>query len=72
MSTTKSPSHFAYTVKEFGEGKNKKSKWTRIGAAWSHASGDGFNIQLDALPIDGKIVLRVPKADEANEAESDF
>jgi hypothetical protein len=75
MSTNKSPSHIAYTVKEFGDGKKKKSKWTPIGAAWAHANGEGFNIQLDAFPIDGKIVLRVYEPDEASESgqeRSDF
>ena len=48
----------AYAVKERGNGK--KAFWTRIGSAWAHADGSGFNIQLDAVPIDGKITLRVP------------
>ena len=29
-----------------------------------HADGRGFNINLDAMPIDGKLVLREPKDDE--------
>ena len=28
-----------------------------------HQDGDGYNVILQALPIDGKIVLRPPKAD---------
>jgi hypothetical protein len=28
-----------------------------------HRDGDGYNVILQALPIDGKIVLRPPKAD---------
>ncbi len=39
---------------------NKKSVWTRIGAAWKHADGKGFNIQFDVVPLDGRITLRVP------------
>jgi hypothetical protein len=38
--------------------------WLPIGAAFMHQDGDGYNIVLQALPIDGKIVLRVPKGDE--------
>ena len=34
-----------------------------IGAAFMHQDGDGYNIVLQALPIDGKIVLRLPKED---------
>ncbi|CAB3802608.1 hypothetical protein LMG28614_05656 [Paraburkholderia ultramafica] len=63
MSTNNTPTFFAYSVKEFGQGKTKKTKWTRIGAAWSHSDGEGFSIELDALPLDGKIVLRQPKKD---------
>ena len=35
-----------------------------FGAAFQHQDGDGFNIVLQALPIDGKIVLRPPKGEE--------
>ena len=58
MSST--PTLYAYSVKE--RGKGKKAIWTRIGAAWSHAKGQGFNIELEALPVEGKIVLMPPKA----------
>ena len=50
------PSHVAYQVRD---GKDKKSFWTRIGSAWPHADGKGFNIQIDAVPLDGRITLRV-------------
>jgi hypothetical protein len=55
--TTNAPSHLAYQVKNRD---GKKAIWTRIGSAWPHADGEGFNIVLDAMPIDGKITLRVP------------
>ena len=67
MSTNK-PSLLAYTVKNGG--KNQKAIWTRIGAAWPHNSGPGFSIELEALPVDGRLVLMPPKADEP-EAEAD-
>ena len=51
----KAPTHIAYTVRE---GKDK-GFWTRIGAAWVHKDGKGFNIQLDVVPLDGRIQLRV-------------
>ena len=53
---SKTPSHIAYQVRE---GKEKASFWTRVGAAWAHNDGKGFNVSLDALPLDGRIVLRV-------------
>jgi len=52
------PSHRAYTVIK-REGQD--DFWLSIGAAFMHQDGDGFNIVLQALPIDGKIVLRLPK-----------
>lgn len=55
--TTKAPTHVAYQVKNR---EGKKAIWTRIGSAWPHSDGEGFNIQLDAVPVDGKITLRVP------------
>jgi len=33
--------------------------WNRIGAAWAHADGKGFNLQIEAVPLDGRITLRV-------------
>jgi hypothetical protein len=61
------PTLIAYSVKERGEGK--QAIWTRIGAAFPHAKG-GFTIQLDALPLGDRIVLREPK-DDKSEAKSE-
>jgi hypothetical protein len=61
--SNKKPTLIAYTVKDRGEGQ--KGIWTRICAAWPHGSGNGLSIQLDALPLDGRIVLTEPKADDA-------
>ena len=52
---------FAYTVDEYDAGNGKKAKtWTRIGAAFPHKDGTGYNVQLRALPVDGRIVLLPP------------
>ncbi len=56
---SKKPTLYAYTVKDRGEGL--KSIWTRIGAAWPHENGNGFTIELDALPVGGRLVLTEPK-----------
>ncbi len=55
-STSKAPSHVAYHVRDR---EGKKSYWTRIGSAWAHADGQGFNVQLEVVPLDGRITLRV-------------
>lgn len=52
----KTPSHTCYQVRDR---EGKKSFWTRIGSAWAHADGSGFNIQLESVPLDGRVVLRV-------------
>jgi hypothetical protein len=51
------PTHAAYVVEGDGEG----AFWTKIGAAWPHDDGDGFNIVLTAFPVSGRLVLRKPK-----------
>jgi hypothetical protein len=57
----KQPSHIAYQVRD---GKENDSFWTRIGVAWATKDGKGFTIQLNALPLDGRIVLREPESRE--------
>ncbi len=52
------PTHIAYHVRKVNEGKDF---WTRIGSAWAHKDGKGFNIQIDTVPLDGSITLRVPQ-----------
>ena len=56
-SATKTPSHVAYHVRDL---KSGEAIWTRIGSAWAHADGNGFNIQVESLPLDGRISLRSP------------
>ena len=52
---SKAPTHIAYHVRE---GKDGKGFFTRIGAAWQHRDGKGFNIQVEVFPLDGLITLR--------------
>lgn len=52
---TKRPSHIAYQVRE---GEENKSYFNRIGAAWTHRDGEGMTIQLDSLPVDGRVTIR--------------
>lgn len=53
---SRTPSHIAYQVRDR---EGRKSFWTRIGSAWAHADGNGFNIQIEVVPLDGRITLRV-------------
>jgi hypothetical protein len=43
--------------------------WLNIGAAFMHQDGDGYNVVLQALPINGKIVLRLTKDKEEEPAK---
>ena len=59
------PAFIAYQVEDGGQGEETtKDHWTEVGAAWPHKDGKGFNVNLRALPIDGRLVLRQPKERE--------
>ncbi|WAH62206.1 hypothetical protein LZ023_40730 (plasmid) [Pseudomonas silvicola] len=46
---------------EYESNGEKKTYWTRVGAAWSNADGKGINIELTpGLSVHGKLVLRIP------------
>ena len=63
---SKKPTLIAWHVRESGNGKGY---WTRIGAAWTNRDG-GFTIQLDSVPLDGRIVCQPPKEKEEPAEES--
>jgi hypothetical protein len=54
----------AYAVREYEVEGQKKSDWTRLGVAFPHADGNGFNVLLTAFPLDGKMVLRLHESKE--------
>lgn len=56
-----------YTVYSVTKRDGKDDWWIPIGAAFAHADGEGLNVLLQALPINGKLVLRPPK-DSSGEA----
>ena len=51
----KQPTHRAYSVIR-REGQD--DYWLNVGLVFPHKDGDGFNIMLQAFPLDGKIVCR--------------
>lgn len=53
----KRPTHIAYHPRE---GENK-SYFNRIGSLWPHKDGEGYNMRLDSIPVDGRIVIRTAK-----------
>jgi len=50
------PTHRAYVVQDR---EGQKAYWQKIGGAWLHADGNGLTLQLSAVPLDGRITLRV-------------
>jgi hypothetical protein len=61
----KQPTHRVYSVIR-REGQD--DFWLNLGLAFTHKDGKGFNIMLQAFPLDGKIVCR--EIDESD-AEQD-
>ncbi|WP_156842855.1 hypothetical protein [Novosphingobium aquimarinum] len=57
---SKAPDFIAWHVQNKGE----KNFWTRVGASWKHKDGKGVTLQLESLPIGGRIVLREPSEDK--------
>ncbi len=62
----KKPIFSAYTSKKIGEGKYINRT---IGAGWEHEDGRGVDIVLDAVPVDGRLSIRLKKEGET-ESES--
>lgn len=45
--------------------------WLNIGVAFPHEDGKGYNVFLQALPLDGKIVLRIADDKETKDEGRD-
>jgi hypothetical protein len=60
MTDSKKPTHRAFIVKKFTDKEGtEKSRWLDIGSVWTHRDGKGFDVNLEALPLDGRIVIRL-------------
>ena len=49
------PALEAYNVTE---GKDGKGFFNKVGAAWEHKDGQGYDLRLDSIPVDGHVTLR--------------
>ncbi|MGO9547343.1 MAG: hypothetical protein ACLPPF_21435 [Rhodomicrobium sp.] len=49
------PVLIAYGVTKSKDGK--RNFWKRIGEAYPHRDGAGLTVQLNVLPLDGRIIL---------------
>jgi len=63
---SRQPTHRAYSVIK-REGQD--DYWLNLGLVFPHKDASGFNIMLQALPLDGKIVCREIKEGEDEETQ---
>jgi hypothetical protein len=59
---TNAPKYHAYSVIEAIR-KGQKAYWHHIGSVFTHDDGEGQTLILHSLPLDGRIVMRAPKAE---------
>lgn len=65
--TSNKPYMLGYAVTPIGDGKN--SVWSKIAAAWAHKDGEGYEVRMDALPVNGRLVLRTVREDQQPDSE---
>ncbi len=57
------------TVEEFKTGAGTLGRsWTKVGVAFPHADGRGYNLELKAFPRDGRLVMLLPSTEERDSA----
>lgn len=59
MPENKKPTHVAYSVRNFDSKGQSQTSWTRIGVAFVHKDGKGFDVNLESVPLSGRVVLRL-------------
>jgi hypothetical protein len=64
QSPERKPTHRVYSV----NGKGKAASWTPIGAAWKNRDGQGYSLSFEAIPLQGRIVMRAI----VDKAEADY
>jgi hypothetical protein len=58
---SKRPTFTAFSVRDYTKNGTKESDWSRIGCAWLHKDGEGFDIILEATPVNGRVAIRKNK-----------
>lgn len=59
----------AMMVEEYVDNQGQgRSKWTKVGAAFTNKDGS-IGVQLNAFPINGKVILQIPMTKEEREAK---
>jgi len=66
------PTHEAFVVRNFERDGEQDASWLKVGAAFAHRDGKGFDIVLDAMPVTGRVVVReVRERNRADESGND-
>jgi hypothetical protein len=60
----KRPTATAYAVRNFEQKGKKEASWLKVGAAWMHKDGKGFDVVLEATPVSGRVVVRLNDTEE--------
>jgi hypothetical protein len=70
MSKSAAVAYFnVFTVREFEGSTGQRAKsWTKVGVAFPHREDPGFNLELSALPLDGRLVALVPNEDDERQS----
>lgn len=63
----KRPDMIAYNV----QGQDGQSYWNKVGAAWKHKDGAGYDIALDSMPVGGRVTLRKLREDRLQSYEDE-
>lgn len=53
----KKPTHGVYSIRVYQIGGEQRSEWTKLGIAWAHRDGKGFNLKLTYVPLDGELTI---------------
>jgi hypothetical protein len=48
-----------YVVENYQAQGEDRANWIRVGVAFPQKDGKGFNLTLSAMPVDGRLVLRL-------------
>ena len=65
------PTHKVLTAVERSDGSNAtKAFYTRIGAGWPIKNGTGISVVLDALPVNGRLIILEIGEDEQEDSRA--
>ncbi len=64
------PSSVFCVTESLGTDGKKHRRWTRVGVALAYPDGTGIEIVLDALPLNGKLVVLPRHTDDEDASDS--